>query len=256
MKFAPYSFSRIDVFEKCPLKFKFLYIDKLGTFVPNLALEKGSYIHERLENFTKRKKTNFDFFIATPEEQKDFDVVYHKFVSSKYGQKYLKEPSSMAEIEFGMKKGLGGLEPCAYNDKNALFRGKIDHSIYKSEVMLLIDWKTGKVTRFPAPLQLAMYAVWAFMKFPEVQEVFTAFVYVEHGEQKPYIFKRHHLKLLTKTVLEKIVKMEKEEVFPKKETPLCNYCDFRKANLCEATTNTDFNTNLVKKIKPYKRKKK
>ncbi len=89
MKYAPYSFSKISLFEQCPLKFKFNYIDKLGIFQKSLATERGSYIHELLENDTKEKETKFKFSIATPEQQQECLDIYHKFKESELGQRYL-----------------------------------------------------------------------------------------------------------------------------------------------------------------------
>ena len=128
MKYSPYSFSKISLFEQCPLKFKFNYIDKIGVFVPNLALERGSYIHTLLENDTKDKPTKFKFNIATKEEQLQCIDVFIEFKKSDLGQRYLEVPA-LAEVEFGMKIIDGALVPCSYYDKEALFRGKIDHMI-------------------------------------------------------------------------------------------------------------------------------
>ena len=125
MKYAPFSFSKINLFEQCPLKFKFQYIDKLGTFIPNLATERGSFIHTLLENDTKSKPTKFKFTIATPKEQNECIDIFIAFKKSELGQRYLEVPSE-AEVHFGMKFIDGVLSPCSYYDKEALFRGKID----------------------------------------------------------------------------------------------------------------------------------
>ena len=252
MKYAPYSFSKINTYEQCALKFKFLYIDKLGTYVPNLAMERGSYIHTLLENDTKSKPTSFKFKIATPEQQSECIDIFIKFKQSELGQRYLEVPAQ-AEVEFGMKFVDGVLTPCSYYDKEALFRGKIDHSILEGETIHLIDWKTGKVSGFPAPLQLVMYAVWAFAMYPNVNFIRTAFVYVEHeNQEKVYEFRREHLDALKKKVIEKIVNMEKEEKFRKSESRLCDYCDFRAAGLCEPETHDEFADKMMQYVKKDK----
>jgi hypothetical protein len=51
MKYTPYSYSKMDTFEKCPRRFKYQYIDKIK--VPqehNEHLEKGKCINLLLEH--------------------------------------------------------------------------------------------------------------------------------------------------------------------------------------------------------------
>ena len=50
MKYAPYSASRLAVYEQCPRKFKYKYVDKIPVpFEPSLALTRGKVIHSLLE---------------------------------------------------------------------------------------------------------------------------------------------------------------------------------------------------------------
>ena len=125
---------------------------------------------------------------------------------------------------------------------------KRKHSIIDS-----IDWKTGKVSGFPQPLQLAMYAIYLFEQYPDVETIRTAFVYVEHNnKEKVYTFDRSHLSVLKKKILEKIVNMENEKKFSKKESRLCDYCDFRTAGLCEPETHDEFAEKMMQMTKKEK----
>ncbi len=242
---SPYSFSKINTYELCPLKFKFQYLDKLGIFQRSLATERGSFIHLLLENHTKDKKTKFKFHIATEEQQKECFDIFVKFLDSKLGQKYMVKDAE-AEVHFGIKKTMTGFETCSYYDKEALFRGKIDQLILKDHEALIGDYKTGKISLYPAPLQLLMYVIWAFYEYPELEEINTSFIYVEHDKEKLYKFTRKHLFTALKKVLEKIITIENDKVFEKKEGPLCDYCDFRAAGLCLPETNDEFEDKMMK----------
>ena len=262
MKFAPYSFSKINLFETCPMKFKFQYIDKIRTpFKMNDVLEKGSYIHLILEKLAKNDmvlpEVKYNFRHSTEEQVKEYNVIAHDFIFSEIGYNYLQNEEQKffgAEVEFGIKVEDGKLASTSYWNKKALFRGKIDHANMGNGVMHLLDWKSGKVSGFPAPLQLVMYAVWCFLEFPEIHTVETAFVYVEHEEEKRYVFTRDMLGKLSKKMLEKVYNIEHEEKFEKKESKLCEYCEFRLQGLCEETSNTDFNDTLSK-FNPTKKDK-
>ena len=258
MRFSPYSFSKINTFTMCPKKFEYSYIEKLKVFVPNMATERGSYIHTLLENDTKSKPTTFKFTLIDDEMQKECINIYEKFKETDLGRFYF-YPEAQAEVEFGMKKENGKLVVCSYYDKGALFRGKIDHFIKDDDTktIFVVDFKTGKVSAFPAPLQLVMYAVWSLIMYPDIDKVSASFVYVEHeDEEKVYNFKREHLVILTKKVLENIIRIEKSESFPKKESKLCDYCEYRKRGICTETTQDDFQESMVNMIKPYERKRK
>jgi len=254
MKFTPYSFSKQNTFETCKLKFKFQYIDKIRTeFKMNAVLEKGSYIHLILEQLAKNNgvlpEIEYNFKHSTDEEIHNYKTIAHNFVYSELGYKYLDNTDDKffgAEVEFGVKSENGIWSSTNYYDKKALFRGKIDHANKIGSTMYLLDWKSGRVSAFPAPLQLVMYAVWCFLKFPEIDTVNTAFVYLEHGKEKRYIFKRKHLRSLQEKIAEKLYNIEMETEFPKTESALCEYCQFRLSGDCTETSNEDFNDNLMK----------
>ena len=246
MKYSPYSFSKINLYEQCPRKYKFQYIDKLGVWIPNIATERGSFIHLLLENHTKDKKTKFKFHIATEEQQKECFDIFTTFLDSDIGKETMVS-DAIAELSFGMKITETGLDICNYGDKSALFRGKIDHTIFKDkDTIRVIDFKTGKVSPFPMPLQLIMYAIYLFYKYPDVNTIETLFLYVEHLEEKQYIFKREHLTASTEKLLEKIITIENDETFDKKPSALCSYCDFKTVGLCDG----DYEDNFFDKFIP------
>jgi hypothetical protein len=245
MKFNPYSFSKMNSFELCPKKFELSYIKKIKTFTPNLATERGSYIHLLLEHHEDEKEVNFKFNIMQEEDIQKAHEVYEKFVESDLGKYYFSFLSE-SEIAFGVKRGDEGFEPCGYGNKEALFRGKIDYFAMTNDTVIVADWKTGKVTDYPAPLQLVMYAAWVFLKYPEIEKVISSFVYVEHLEEKQYIFKRSHLTAILKKIVEKIVKIEKATDFEKSESPLCEYCSYRAEGYCDETTQEEFQQNVSK----------
>lgn len=256
MKFSPYSFSKINSFMSCPKKFELSYIEKIRVFVPNIASERGSYIHTLLENKTKNKQTQFTFNVMTEKDLEICDKIYYDYTHSDNGKKYFDPKNeTYAEVEFGVKKTKEDFEVCSYYSKSALFRGKIDHQIIHDDWIEALDWKTGKVTNFPAPLQLVIYAVYLFMEYPHVNKVRTAFVYVEHGnEEKEYIFFREHFNALLKKVVEKIINVETAKKFPKNETKLCEYCDYRKKGYCDPETVDEFNDKINDMVKPFRKR--
>ena len=233
----------------CPKKFDLSYIQKINLFEPNLATERGSYVHLLLENETKKKPTKFTFNAMLPHHQKECHQIFENVLESEFKRYF--EVEAEAEVSFGVKLTKDGFVTCSYYDKGALFRGKIDHVIINRYYAELLDWKTGKVSAFPAPLQLVMYAIWCFLEYPEIKEIKTAFVYVEHLEEKEYIFKREHLPQLQKKVAEKLTEVERAKDYPKHETKLCEYCSYRKHGYCDPETSDEFQNKMGAMINPY-----
>lgn len=248
MKFAPYSFSKISSFQTCPLRFKFDYIDKLGKFQKSKALEKGSFIHLWLEKkgLGITEKPEFKFSLSTPEDVKVYEAIYHKFIETPIAKKYLNENVLGVEIDFGVKYDEGKMDETSYWNKQALMRGKIDHALLVDDDLTLIDWKTGKVNPWQNDLQLVMYAVWGFLKYPDVETINGAFVYIEHGEEKPYTYHRKDLNALKARIAGEIRNIETEGDFPKKESALCNYCSYRELGLCKPESGDDFANKFMK----------
>jgi len=254
MKFSPYSFSKQNVFEQCPKKFEYKYIDKIKTeFKMNAVLEKGSYIHLLLEELAKNNgvlpEVKYSFKHSTDEEIKEYNIIAKDFIFSEIGQKYLDNKDNSfygAEVEFGIKIIDGEWVTCGYYDKGAFFRGKIDHMNKTETKVEVLDWKTGSISKFPAPLQLVMYAIWAFIAFPEIEKVDSAFVYIEHEKEKRYPFKRSMLTKLKAKFAEKVFNMENASSFSKKESPLCDYCEFRLQGICEEVSSLSFSEDMMK----------
>ena len=78
MKYSPYSFSKIEVFEQCKNKFKLQYIDKIKTSSSNIHLERGTFFHHLLEHtnfFSKDSKTfpEITLELLSDEEKKKIE---------------------------------------------------------------------------------------------------------------------------------------------------------------------------------------
>jgi len=248
MKFSPYSHSRLDSFRTCPMKFKLQYIDKVKVpFEPNLALYKGSYIHECLEYNDDRPdfKTNKIF---TPEEKALALVSVNKFKEGPIWANIIKQ-NYINEQKFAFKIIDAKLVSCDYWDKTSWIRGAIDVHWWEGDKIFIDDYKSGKDkstdTRFFTNDQMKTYAVWAFTEYPHINEVQTAFIYVEHGTQRHETFHRKDLTQLIKDLYADTKSCENGERYPKKVSPLCGYCSFKEFGHCSGEVDDVDILNLV-----------
>jgi len=252
MKYNPYSISKIGTYIQCPYKFKLQYIDKIKVpFTYNLALYKGSFIHEVLEN---NFNYNIDFKINdifTETEKEKAVKIIKNFESSELGNKYKKLiPLSNIEEKFGF------IEPKKDNnykiyisdfwDNNSWFRGAIDLYYVKDDIGIVVDWKSGKDHSEEDDFgidQAMMYAIYIFSKYPTIKEVKAFFVFVEHNTEKRIIFSRSKLNSYLKHFYTKTKTIETDSIFKEEVSALCEYCDFHNHNHCTAFNDNKNKTN-------------
>lgn len=123
MKFAPYSYSKINVYQTCEKKFKYSYIDKFPKKPQDLtAMLKGGALHNILEVYPEKST-----YKLAPKYQDIADT----FIASAVGHE-LMSLDSKREINIGLSKTL---VPCNYYDKEALFRGSVDYFALKDDYL-------------------------------------------------------------------------------------------------------------------------
>ena len=230
LKYAPYSFSRINTYNQCPRKFKFQYIDKLGVFTPSKALDRGKLIHSLLEHngdLNKVMKTS-DWAqirnnkVLTKDDIKEAIETYNTFKNSKIGKWIDSKTQMFNELAIAMDKHLDIQD---YNADNVLFRGYIDKVIRDEDTLILIDYKTGKYKPDMPWDQLMYYGIALFNSMP-FDKIIMLNVFVDHQKVNKQILRREDQKKYQKTLITNIAEIEKDTEFKKIETKLCEYCDF------------------------------
>ena len=86
----------------------------------------------------------------------------------------------LCEHKMGLKKVDGRLEPCGFFDNDVWVRGIADLLIINrdKEEARIIDYKTGKSSRYADTKQLALMAACVFRHFPEVKKVKAGLLFV------------------------------------------------------------------------------
>jgi len=236
MKYNPYSVSKFGSFEHCNKKFKLHYIDKIKIDgEPVLALYRGSFAHEILEHnwdFDLEPKLNHVF---TQEEADKVIQILKDFRKTKLGtsiEKLINHPDSVKEQDFAFNNKL---ELVGFWDKNAWMRGSADLYNIKLPQPLIVDYKTGKDKSEDPDFgveQGMMYAIYMFIKFPELMSVKAVFVFIEHGTKKEIYYSRSEFNSYIKLFYDKTKNLEKTEIFKENVSALCEYCDYHNTSYC------------------------
>jgi len=251
--FAPYSFSKISLFKQCPKRFKLKYIDKKYFKSENKALEKGVFLHSIIEKAIMDESLapleEFKFSLSNSEDITSYVKILDDFFKSKHYKKYKKGSNKITEQGFSLRVENGNIISDTYK-KASLIRGYIDFlSIDESKDTYLlsknpeakkatiVDWKSGKYKKDIDKLQVEIYALWAFLHLG-VDEVDCEFCFLESDlpPVKRHFF-RNDINDLKKILLKNVIPIEESTKYPKKVTPLCDWCEYKTNDLCDGEEN-------------------
>ena len=175
MKIPAWSFSSIKAFEQCPKKFFHLKVVKDFKEDDNKEhLIYGTQFHEAAEFYIKN---------GTPLPPQ------FSFVKGALDNLNALPGEKLCEYEMGLTEKL---EPCGFKDENVWFRGIADLLIVDREKgeARIVDYKTGKSTKYADTGQLELMALAVFKHFPEVKKVKAGLLFVIANE---FIKENYHV---------------------------------------------------------------
>jgi hypothetical protein len=165
MKAPAWSYSGITMFDQCPKKYYHLRVAKDIKEPESEAMLYGTAVHLAAEEYIRDGKPipkQYSYMIPFLDKLKAIE-----------GEK-------LCEHEMGLRKEDGRLVACAFKDPQVWYRGIADLLIIdrnKKEARI-IDYKTGKSSRYADPKQLALMAACVFVHFPEIERVRTGLLFV------------------------------------------------------------------------------
>jgi len=162
MSIAPWSFSKIKAFEQCPKQF---YHEKVLKEFPVVETEAMRY--------------GTEFHLAAEEYIRDGKPIPKKF---SFAQDMLDSLNAKRGVKLCEKKmGLTeNLEPCDFFADNVWFRGIADLLIIDvlADTAWVIDYKTGKSSKYADKGQLELMALTVFAHYPDVKKVRAGLLFV------------------------------------------------------------------------------
>jgi RecB family exonuclease len=206
MAFSP---SKIKLYEQCPLKYKFIYIDKLPE-PPNPHASRGTMLHAELENAMK------DGLPLLSENTQWLEPQI----------KHWKELNAESEMIFAVDENW---QRCEMDNPKALVRGIID-LFYKDGVTATVrDFKSGKQRDYSD--QVKLYATVIMCIMPEIEEVQLRIDYLDLKKTERYeSVTREQLPELRAYFQDKMDMVGKDTIFAPNPSYLCKWCNFRKSN--------------------------
>jgi len=227
------SYSQIDTYLSCPLKYKYMYVYSIPT-KPSAPLSFGTDVHNVLKEFYTRVKE------GESPDYNDLKLMYDnhwsgfgyqdKMQQKKYKNKGLKvlrdyykineeriRPPLYIEEEFLIK--IDGHSLKGYIDRiDELDDGTVE----------VIDYKTGKmrgVSFAQKNIQLDIYAI-ACKEVMGLEPSVLSFYYLEANEKASITPEPQRLQTTKEIILHTISEV-KARNFPAKPSRMCKWCDFK-----------------------------
>lgn len=210
-----WSYSRLALYELCPLKFKLQNIDKVPT-AGSPAMERGDKIHKGVAAFLQGKNDTL------PADAMVFDNMTNLIQQIKgFGASNIQ-----IEQQWGFR---GDWKPCGWFDRGndkVFFRSVLDAGVmYEDLTFEGIDWKTGK--KYGSNMeQMETQAIAAFNKFPPITHFTARLAYLDQGEFEFEEFPATAKVSLQNKWAKRVKPMMTDEVFAPRPNDKCRFCDF------------------------------
>lgn len=231
------SYSQLETFNLCPLKYKYRYIVKLPS-PPSAAASFGQTLHEIMRAFYQElksgKKVDKDFLISLIA-QKWIPLGY----SSKIHEEKMKKEAEKMLIGYFEKMFEPSSVPLSLEQiftvkisPNLKLGGKIDRIDKVGEKIEIIDYKTGKVPtqrEIDNSLQMTVYAIAAtdqYLLAQNINDVILSFYFFQ--EQKKVSSQRtiEQIKQVKEEIINKAEEMGASNFSPKIGKH-CDFCEFK-----------------------------
>jgi len=238
-----FSFTQLETFKTCPLRYKYQYVLKLPT-PPNAAASFGDSIHKTLQAFYSEYRKDPAFTLSQMLD------IYRKLWiplgypsqedqnrRKKEGEKMLTEYFRIFHPPRTPIVDLEKLFKIKIND-NTYITGKIDRIDGSMDGAIeIIDYKTGKKPddkELQKSLQLSIYALAAIdpgLYRKKLEDVSLTFYYLQEMSKTTIKRTAKELDTVKEEVLE-TVKRIREGIFKPKTGIWCGFCPFKM--ICEA----------------------
>lgn len=211
-----WSWSRLETWELCPLKFKLKFIDKVPE-PGSPAMERGNTIH----------KETADYLNGVRGEQPA--AVTHPF-QRQLLQECRDSDDKVVEQQWGFTPQW---EPTAWfsRDKSrpTWLRSIVDYGIlYEDMTIEIVDWKTGRVYGHNAD-QVELFALSAMCHFKPAVQVLTRLVYFDAGTEQRAAFDAKDKPALIAKWNARVAPMFADTHYIARPNDKCRWCAYAKS---------------------------
>jgi hypothetical protein len=207
-----HSYSRLKLYENCPLRYYRQCIVKDVTDSGGEASKHGERIHKYLE---ERLASN----ASLPQEAAVYEVLCKSVEAMAEGGELLIEKELVLTDQ---------LTPTGWWEPDAWLRSKLDILVIRGDTAYVMDWKTGK--RNPDNFQMLLFAAQVFKHYPQVQKIKTVLVWLKTMQMDTEDYNRVNMNGAWAEVMKRIRRIHDSAdsgVWPARPSGLCRFCPAR-----------------------------
>jgi len=231
MKNQQYSFSRLDLYERCPWAYKTVHIDKIPR-VKSEALQTGTVMHQLVADYLDRliasdQLTDWEWARgATPKEPiaqvSEMVEMWERFYQTFTLPPALDTPGVENKLAFD-----ADWQPCEFFSEAAYFRMVIDFHFRQEALGVIIDWKTNRAMpqTVEKDLQLRTYG-WGLKQalYPEIEEVLLRLHFLRYGKEREVLLEPQDLEGVPEVLADKIKTIEEDQDYDPTPGSFCGLC--------------------------------
>ena len=227
MKPQAYSFSRLDLYERCPWAYKLKYLDGVPR-QRSEALETGSTLHGLIADYLTSlavygHPTDWDWARgATPAVgPADVAQVWTRFYES-FVMPAADSPKVEQKIAFDR-----AWRPTEYFGPEAYFRLVVDFTFRQDGLAVVIDWKSNRTLpdEVAKDLQLRIYG-WGVRQalYPDAREVLLRLHFLRYGAEREVLLDAADLDGTPQELEARIAQVEADGRFDPAPGSFCGHC--------------------------------
>ncbi len=171
-----WSYSSITMYDLCPRKYQEIRVLKKHPKQASEAMTYGTECHEAAENYIEQGW-------ALPPKF-EFIKPYLDPLKKIPGKKH-------CELRMGLKKDL---TPCWFMDPEVWWQGVADLVVLNGDKAHLIDYKTGKSSRYADYDQLEILSLALFKHYPQIKTIKAALLFLVAQDFKEVIYSHEYAK--------------------------------------------------------------
>ncbi len=206
------SYSQWGTYKSCPRKWKLSYIDGLPRSPAGPAAQRGTEIHESLENYMLKKSD-----VLHPDIHANYGLMFMN-LRNDHGE------TAVPEQSFNFNKDW---ESQDFDEKEGHVRGFIDCALPAPDFVDNLEYKTGKVYD-DHKYQRRLYGLASLLLYPEVERVRVRNIYVDQKKEEAEEFSRNEVDSLKAEWEDRFKEMDSDDTWIAKPQFACRWCDFSK----------------------------
>jgi CRISPR/Cas system-associated exonuclease Cas4 (RecB family) len=223
-----YSFSRLDLYEKCPWAYKKVILDGVPR-ASNEAMATGKMLHALIADYllrliNQKQQTDWEWAEGAAPQDASPDVleIWQRFYNSFILPPALEVYGVEHKMAFDRK-----WQPCEFFAAEAYFRMVVDFHFRQGELAVVLDWKSNRAVpeTVEKDLQLRTYG-WGLKQavYPGAQEILLRLHFLRYGKEREVLLEPQDLEGVPEILTDKINIIEQDQEYTPTPGSFCGLC--------------------------------